>query len=253
MIGSNNAGDAASPQVAMGADGNAFAVWPQFDGVTQDIWANRYTAGTGWGTAGRIEINSLFSDRPRVVCDAGGNAFAVWEQSDGVRLNIRASRYRAGAGWDPAVLLETNDVGSAQLSQVGVDAAGNAIAVWEYFDGVHKNVLANRYVPGIGWGSAIVISNTADSGSIAERFPQIAVDIDGNATVVWHQLVGQHQGIWANRYTTGVGWGVAMRLDTGDLESAFIPQVAADANGNVMVVWAQFDGVHSSIWADALR
>lgn len=58
------------------------------------IWANRYTAGTGWGTAALIETdNAGNAYSPQIACDTAGNALAVWDQSDGTRLNIWANRF----------------------------------------------------------------------------------------------------------------------------------------------------------------
>ena len=42
LIETDNAGDAASPQVAVDAAGNALAVWYQSDGIHFNIWANRF-------------------------------------------------------------------------------------------------------------------------------------------------------------------------------------------------------------------
>jgi hypothetical protein len=42
LIETDNAGDADNPQIAFDANGNALAVWEQFDGTRYNIWANRY-------------------------------------------------------------------------------------------------------------------------------------------------------------------------------------------------------------------
>ena len=42
LIGTDNAGDAQNPQVAMDASGNAVAVWFQEDGTRHNIWSNIY-------------------------------------------------------------------------------------------------------------------------------------------------------------------------------------------------------------------
>ena len=38
----SSAGNAVFPQVAVDPDGNATAVWSQFNGATTDIWSNRF-------------------------------------------------------------------------------------------------------------------------------------------------------------------------------------------------------------------
>ena len=79
LIETDNAGEAYEPQIALDASGNALAVWQQFDGARYNIWANRYTAATGWGTAALIETDDAGDARdPQIAFDANGNALAVW-------------------------------------------------------------------------------------------------------------------------------------------------------------------------------
>src|SRR3970040_2104732 len=114
-VETDDAGNAAYPQVDADAAGNAVAVWHQSDGTRTNIWANRYAVGAGWGTAERIETDNAGSaSDPQVAVDAAGNAVAVWHQSDGTRTNIWANRYAVGAGWGPAQLVETLDLGGAE-------------------------------------------------------------------------------------------------------------------------------------------
>ena len=81
-IETGNAGDAFSPQVAVDAKGNATAVWYQFDGTRLGIWSNRFDEMSGWGTAERIEDNTVEQGSPQVAVDANGNATAVWSQDN---------------------------------------------------------------------------------------------------------------------------------------------------------------------------
>jgi len=76
----------------------------------------------------------------------------------------------------------------------------NAVARWLSSDGVRFSAWANRYVAGSGLGAASIIE-TDNSGSAGEG--DIAVDLSGNAILVWEQF-GPSYGnwnIWVNRYT----------------------------------------------------
>ena len=42
LLETDNAGDANAPQIALGANGNALAVWYQSDGTRTNIWSNRF-------------------------------------------------------------------------------------------------------------------------------------------------------------------------------------------------------------------
>ncbi|MGC2166119.1 MAG: hypothetical protein WA632_08920, partial [Gallionella sp.] len=204
LIETDNGGDASYPQIAVDADGNALAVWQQYDGTRNNIWANRYTAGAGWGTAELIETDTGDAGEPQIAIDAGGNALAVWEQNDGTHYNILANRYTAGAGWGTAEPIETDDTGDAYIPKIAFGSSGNALAVWQQYDGTRDSIWANRYTTG-GWGTAGLIE-TDNAGNAS--YPQIAFDTSGNALAVWYQHDGTRYNIWANRYTTG-GWGTA--------------------------------------------
>ena len=58
LIETDNAGGAATPPIAFDTAGNALAVWQQSDGTRYNIWANRYTTGSGWGSPALIETDN---------------------------------------------------------------------------------------------------------------------------------------------------------------------------------------------------
>jgi hypothetical protein len=246
LIETENLGEARSPQVAMDPSGNAIAVWYQWGGTRYDLWSNRYTAGSGWGTAALIETENLGNaGGHQAAMDLSGNAIAVWHQRNGIRDDIWANRYTAGSGWGVAALIETEN-GNASYPQVAMDHSGNAIAVWMQDLGTHWDIWANRYTAGSGWGTAALIETEA---VLNDAFPQVAVDPSGNAIAVWQQSDGTRVNIWANRYTTGSGWGAAALIETDDLGDASGPQIAMDPSGNAIAVWQQSDGTRNNIWA----
>ena len=247
LIETDNAGAAFSAQVVMDGGGNATVVWQQSDGARNNIWTNRFVAGVGWGTATLIETDAGDASNPQVAVDSSWNATAVWSQFDGARYNIWANRYVAGVGWGTATLVETDNAGAALFPQVGVDGYGNATAVWSQSDGTRNNIWANRYVAGVGWGTATLIE-TNNAGPAFE--PQVTVDRGGNATAVWYQRSGNRDDIWVNRYAVGQGWGTATLLETNNAGTAGSPQVAVDGSGNTTAVWHQSDGARANIYAN---
>ncbi len=244
LIETGDAGNAQRPQVAVDSSGNAIAVWDQFDGFRSNVYSNRYVVGTGWGEAQLVETDDLEVARyPQVAVDGSGNAIAVWVQTDFASSSVWSNRYVVGMGWGEAELIETQEVGFVEGPQVAVDEAGNAIAVWYQEDGTHWDVWSNRYEVGIGWGGAQLIE-TEDAGN-ADR-PRVAVDNSGNAIAVWSQSDGTHWNICSNRYVAGTGWGEAQPIETDD-DAAFLACVAVDKSGNATAVWVQHDGTRSNI------
>ena len=197
-----NNGDATTPQVAMDPDGNAVAVWQQRDGFgVYGIGSNRYTPSGGWvPTAARFieraDINNGDAISPQVAMDGSGNAVAVWQQRDGFGVyGIGSNRYTPSGGWDPtaARFIERTANPEATAPQVAMDPDGNAVAVWQQREFKRQNrwnIGSNRYTnaPGTlndGWGTAAFIPTTDDGGNATK--PQVAIDVSGNAVVVWEQ------------------------------------------------------------------
>ena len=140
------AGSGGSAQVAFDSMGNAIALWAEQTGTRFNIWANRYTTGTGWGTAALIESDDTGNAAdPQIAVDAAGNASVVWYQSDGLRYNIWSNRCIAGSGWGSAALLEALNVGDALRPQIAIDANGNGVAVWDQHDGSRISICASSY------------------------------------------------------------------------------------------------------------
>ena len=147
LIGTDSAGDAYGPQIAADGAGDAVAVWYQYNAIgystRSDILTNRFD-GAAWGTAGLIETDNAGSAYgPQIAMDDTGSAIAVWDQYDGIRSNIWTKRFD-GAAWGTAGLIETNNAGGAYSSQIAMDDAGNAIAVWAQYDGIRSNIWTNR-------------------------------------------------------------------------------------------------------------
>lgn len=233
----NDDASSAFPEIAIDANGNAIAVWEQFGSSGIDIWSNRYSADLGWGKPELVETAQTGGARyPKIAMDKDGNTIAVWQQGDGSRNNIWANYYLAGKGWGVPELLEGKD-SDAEDPRIAMDASGEAYVVWLQTDsntGVVE-IWSNHYLPGVGWGMSEQI-NVA-GGQPSE--PDIASDGNGGAIAVWSQWGNSGSGIWANISTKGHGWGTAFPVETDDTAASYSPRLAADTNGNAIVLWTQ--------------
>ncbi len=68
--------------VAMGAFGNAIAVWSTATG----IWASRYTTATEW-SAPRPIADGSGAFGTQIAIAANGDALVVWMQNNGIKAN----------------------------------------------------------------------------------------------------------------------------------------------------------------------
>lgn len=222
--------------IAMDGNGNAVAVWAQFDGAHDSIYANSYSAGV-WGKAMAIESGTGEASSPHVAMDENGNAIVIWQQNDGRFDSIYANRYTDGA-WGTAIPIE-NSAGEATSPEIGMSSNGNAAAVWlQNVSGSNFSVYAAVF-SGSSWGGAKVLEN----GTSEAIDPQVAIDGNGNAIAVWLQnagtdpILGNVNGVYYNRFTMDA-WGAAKLMEnlTGESLST---RIAADNNGNAIVLWIQ--------------
>jgi hypothetical protein len=174
--------DARYPQIAMDAAGNAFVVWMQ-DNNPNDVWndtfeirARRYhndpvnSWNNNWEPEVLVQdsntrINQFVFNRvslyypvlhvPALAVDATGNALMAWSEEVDGEFVIRASRYDLSEptpAWSPPEKISGDTWPFAIMPASGVDAGGNAIAVWqagdtERFDnGDVAEIWANRFV-----------------------------------------------------------------------------------------------------------
>ncbi len=139
------------PRVASDGSRGAVAVWQEenLTDATAIVVADRLVDGSWQGPetvgAGTTESGCYNCLSPRVAMDAGGEAFAVWARLTGAFREIKAARYTPGGGWQQDEPVETTNVGDAFYAEVGMDAAGNAVAVWRESDRNNWNIRANTY------------------------------------------------------------------------------------------------------------
>jgi len=240
---------ASNPVVAVDPDGSAVAIWTSYEEghSYNDLWANRFVPGSGWGTPSLLENNTRSAQTGDIAMDPGGNAIALWMQQQvpgSGTYDVWADRFVPGSGWGTATLIEDGP-GHAEPAGVAMDSGGNGIAVFIQDDGTRYNNWANRFVPGSGWGTATLIEN--GPGNVGA--PAIAVDSVGNATAVWAQSDGTVYSAWANRFVPGSGWGTASLIEANTSNVRFT-SVGTDSAGNAIAVWTQFDGTVYNVWAN---
>jgi hypothetical protein len=158
---------ASNPRIAVNANGDGMAVW-QESGRQNTLWSKRYTAGE-WGVVTQI-FTGVLTDAfdPQIVIDAKGDALAVWrESSQGSPFRIMAGRNVIGlAEWNGPEQLSADNAVSAARPRIAIDANGNALVMWEQFDGSRRNILSSRYGADGSWATA---SNVSGNTAFPER------------------------------------------------------------------------------------
>jgi hypothetical protein len=241
---------AADLNVAVAAGGDGLAVWSEPVGGRLVIRA-RFLLGHA-GAAVTLS-NSGDAGLPRPAFDAAGNAVVVWTQYENNRNDIWAARYTAAAAtWSaPLRLSAAAAVADANVPDVAVDAAGNAVVVWHQGDGRvnHFDVWSAVYSAAADAWAAPVLQNDT---SFSAGNPHLAFNAAGQGIVAWEQqqsdgttVSNGAQDIWGRSATSAGTWGTRARLNAiaGNVDGVYGQvAVAMDAQGNGFALWVQGSG-----------
>jgi hypothetical protein len=224
---------AITPRVAFDANSNGVAVWAQ----GSDLMMSRYVASTGtWSDPVALDSNTNEAHNPRLAMDrATGNAVVSWTQSDGTAESIYASSFTASTNdWSTPALLETSNAEiSGWYEDSAAAKAGNHAAVaWMQIDGTENNIYLSRFVGGT-WTAPALIDTTSDEALQVD----VAVDGNGNVSVIWRQMsqVDGEYRINVRRWdNVAQAYGAVAAIDgDGDRQ----PHIAFDAQGNGFALW----------------
>ena len=251
------------PQLALNDAGDAVVVWRQKDGSAdiQTYKAERHDGS--WSKPANLgdhlSVAGTDAEEAQVAMNADGDAVVVWTQDDGSYWQTYKAERHDGSWSTPANLADRLSLAGSHTSdpQVALNAAGDAVVVWQQYDGngVQQIYKAERHS-----GNWILPANLDDHPSPggADAFgPQVALNDAGDAVVVWHQNDGSSPRRIYKAERHGGIWTLPANLDdhlsiAGT--SAYDPQVALSANGDAVVVWWQIvSALHYQIYKAEYR
>lgn len=237
MIGTN-IWDATYPRIAIDNIGNAFVLWVEGEFSSNNVYVNRYTINSGWGTPQQIATNVSSALLTNISFDETGNAMAVWAQQDLTnRAHIYSCMYVAGSGWGGTAVVDSNTLDSIEPA-LTVENSGSFRAVWVQYTGVGNDIYSSRFSLATGWEAPLLIGTGGNA-----RSPRVSVDGADNVFATWQQydpndIYAGDAKIYANRYTAGSGWGLQTKL-TNALGGAEAPGLTVDPQGHATAIWSQ--------------
>jgi len=235
-----------SPEVAIDSVGNAVAIWRSLDGTVDcsggPCFRVQARSRSRVGVLGGVQTLSASGQNaanPDVAVDPDGDGLLVWDRFDGTggscceRIQARG---RSAAGvLGPLELLSQPGYGSF-YPEVAVDTAGDALVVW-WRSGQAPNLIQARARSAAG--TLAPLRRLRDVGDTADAFPQVAIDSDGDALVVWQRFDGTETWVETrSRSAAGTLGNVTRRRGHG-------ARVALDANGNGVIVWQDLNRIRA--------
>jgi hypothetical protein len=250
LIVSSSADEASLPQVALDSHGDAVAVWLSLSGGGEySIEASTRSGIAGaWQapvTLRKLGAMTAMDPRPDLAVNSQGDAVVVWERLAGAEDLVETASRPAGGSWQPPETLST-EAENLHAAEVGIDAAGEATAVWEE-KGLDVRIDAADKPASGKWQPPAAISQ---EGANANE-PRLAVAANGDAVAAWEHFESEELIEAAVRTSAGGAWGKPVALtqpETGEGEPAG-QQVAIDAQGDAILVWARMNKGHEIVEA----
>jgi hypothetical protein len=233
----NAAGSGYLIHVDAGPGGSAVVVWYHSDG----IFANHFDAESGWQTAEMISSNDRV-EKLDVALDQGGQAFAIWSRSTGSHtVYYRYSLFDPGSGWQQDMELTTGHSTEIAGFEAFFEMDGRPAVL---INGVGHGVTIWDYDPDTGWTSEFFpgCDYPCDYYEVDGTVSVAAGEASINAVWAWWMTddttSSYRSDIYFRRSETETGWGEVERIDATD-DYVREPCMAADADGNAIVVWQQ--------------
>ena len=145
----------------------------------------------------------------------------------------------------------TTTSNNQQRPAIAMDANGNYIVVWESQDqdgdgyGIYAQIYDNT---GTVQKSEFLVNTTTSND---QRFPDIAVDSDGDFAVVWqsYDQDGDNWGIYFQRFdNTYTAQGSETLVNVTITGRQCMPKIAMDDNGNFAIVWESDGEIHGATY-----
>ena len=254
------------PTVAFDNRGNAIIAWGgNYRGV-RAIYVGAELVDLGY-IAGPLSKKSRFA---QVKFDKNGDAIVCWDQKD----EIWAARFdKARLKMDPSVRLDT---GNAKWKPKLISGDEGVSVVWAQNDGIYTqqfttkwenktkavpygasffkakrssngNILLLWWAEGIRaklfhaktqtWGDEVIVDSDTEV-----RWPELAVDKNGNAFATWHRRIGSADRAWFARYSVEKDqWSSPEKLVKTGI-SRGVPTVGFLEDGTAVASFGLFDG-----------
>ncbi len=188
--------EAYEPEVAINPAGDATAIWAREDGADLIAQAAARPAGGSWGPPTDLSAAGADALEPQVAIDPAGEAVAAWWRSSLTEQIVQATAKPAGGSW--ATPTELSVPGQEALRpRIAIDPVGDAVAIWENYEGAADHVVqASTRPAGGGWATP------TDLSTLSHEYgrPEVAVDADGDAVAAWEHYDGTRYAIQAAGY-----------------------------------------------------
>jgi hypothetical protein len=242
VVVSNTAREPLGLEVVVNPDGDAAIAWIDYRASgAREVSAATRPAGGEW--SGPVVVPSVEGETVQsdFAIDGQGIVTAIWAGEVGWEEGVIATAtLPVGGEWSEPVPLSDDSL-AARSPQLAVDPEGNVTAVWvlNTDNRVDDGTIQSKTRPAGGEWSTEAVDVSGENGLAS--VPRVAVDAQGDATVVWQQqdiaagsgfrhfvqTAQRVDGTWSDPLTLSREDGLGQN-----------PELTVDSEGNATAVWS---------------
>jgi PKD repeat protein len=234
---------AAEPSIAIDPGGDVTVTWRYFNGTDEVIEGSERPAGGKFSEPEVISSAGIDSSETEVAMDGAGNAIAVWEEIGATESIVRASLRPPGGEFEGPVNLSESGVSSFG-PEIAMTPGGLATVVWTRAEEEELSIQTSTLPPGGDFSAPVDVTPVAES-SVAPIDTDLKMNDAGDAVVAWPGRANGGEPVVKAAVRSGTGAFSAPAEVSATSPDFLHPDVAIDAQGNATVVWNRSNGVNS--------
>lgn len=243
---------ASSPLLGIDSSGNVIAVWVE-NGVISSA-----TMPVGGSWSAETSVSSLtggVASTPSLAVDNNGDAIAVWARNSLIETATKLS----GGSWGSVSMLTSSNVSGNPQVAISNGTGHEVIVAWHSVINSADQIQAVISTVGGSWGTTNNLVLTTGNN---QNYPKVAIDINGNAAVLWFQSNGAtpvfiNDLVVASFLLSGATtWTTPFTVSNPGMRdpSTLSLKTAYDASGNLIAVWTRsIDGSNFNIESASLQ
>jgi len=244
-----------NPAISMDAEGNFVVVWNSYlqDGSSNGIYGRCFDSNCS-PVGDEFQVNTTISGNqrePSVAMDAAGNFVVVWYGPGENEEDIFARRFDPnGLPVSEEYRVNSRTESRQRFPRVAMNDAGVFAVVWES-EKLGTSSYAGEISCQLYDSNSLAVSEEFQANLLSDcRYPDVAMDNNGNFAVVWMQK-GSGNSILARLYSAdGKAKTEPFEVSTIKFSSITRPSIAMARTGHFIVAWdgdpnlAGLDDIH---------
>ena len=240
VFASTNAGGSMASQIAVDAAGNINLVWEDtISSSSQISFARSQDHGATFSSPKSLS-NSGNSNSPQIALDLIGNINIVWANDSPGNFDVFYTRSTDGGQNFSALLNLSNSPGSAATPLLATDLGGNINVIWSENSAIFFARSSNA-------GTSFSAPKNVSNGAGSSINPSLAVDSGGNINLAWQVTSGNRDIFFSRSTDGGATFFAAPQNLSQNTGLSTVPQIIADKNGSLNVIWQDSTGGISQI------